>query len=414
MSNTGQSSMKTIGICGGGKMGVSFFNYLIRFHYPVIFYVRNQEKLMKIKNNYMKRLSSKSKSRDGMENEPEKVHFTQNIEELADADIVFEFITESLEEKSAFIRKLVLNKANPKQVIATGSSSLVPSKLSPAFADENIIGVHFIYPVQYIKTVEVIFGKQTPLEVIDGVKAFLLAIEKSPMLLDEETGSITTKALINLQNEAFLIAKEYNLPFHIIDEIVAKEDYSIPPFELTDSVGHDVIHDSIKGHFDGTEEAIRFEAFKKQLEMNIHQGILGKKSGKGFLDLDSPAADAKGISAMEQSVVEEISNRLRMAYIHPCLKMLDQCKVNLEELDRVFCELNQTENGPVKIAFADGMEGVLKTLEYLHEKYGAYFKPPAFVQYIAKMGLGRDEVDRQLRMFEMGGKRPDWHRENFG
>lgn len=403
-----------IGICGGGKMGMSFFNHISRFDFDIVFYIRNPNKLKETEESYRRAAALKSKKAGARTVPNGRVKFTDDIRELGETDIVFEFIREDRHSKRELIGTLQSAGRNPGKIIATGSSSFTPSGLSTGHSGEYVIGVHYIYPVQYIKTVEVIYGRETKPHVIEKVREFLNFTGKKPLLLSEEVGSVTTRILLDCQNEAFKLQKEFNLSPWDIDEIVGEDDYILPLFELADGAGLDIICNCITGHHENSREISRFDGFRQYLEEKIGAGHLGKKTGRGFYDYSGKGEARKSPAARIGSEMRRaVSDRLKLLYINSCMKLLDGCWTDSVELDDAFRELNQQDRGPVDLAFQYGLENLLRKSHEL-VAHGSHYCTPGIVKYAVEYGVGREDIDRQIRLFKMGGKRPDWHHPNFG
>jgi len=409
------SRFKTIGICGGGKMGVSFFNYISKFDFNIVFYIRNSEKREKINRSYFRNFMTKQKNGDIEVSDIPNVVITGNIEELGDSDIIFEFVAEDLNVKRKVIEALISVSRNPEQIIASGSSSMTPGMLHKDYSKHNIIGVHYFYPVQYLKTVEVFYGAGTDKSVIEKVCCFLDSIDKKRLLLGEEAGALIIRVFSGMQNEAFKVFKHNNIDPGEIDRLIEKENFAMPPFDLIDSVGFEIISNCIEALYGGSDEYEYHKEMKDYLEIQMLNGWLGKKSGRGFFDYTGGSRKSSGeYGTVGESVLrEEIVDRLKMMYLNSCFSLLNDCWVNTDELDTALCEINQCDKGPVEIAYEYGMTKILEKLEGCSSRYGIHFKPPEIVRYIVKNGIGRDEIDRQIRLFNMGETRPDWYNEDF-
>ena len=386
----------TIGICGSGKMGVSFFNFIVQFDFDIVFYIRNKEKLQKIQKLYEKRKFYKI------------VTFANELTCLSDCDIVFEFVSEDLEVKKKIIEALLMQRRNINQIIASGSSTHVPSRICSEQYIRSCIGVHFIYPVQYVKTAEVVCGIQTSSETVDKIKKLLLSLGKKPVIVSEEVGTFTIKIMTAAQNEAFNIVEELHiLPRHI-DTIVASHNLMLPPFELCDSIGLEIILNGIEGQYYGKEADGSYLGFEKCLEKMVASGCLGKKNGKGFFN-DMEHTYCKKPCDPEEIDESLIYDRIKLAYINSCLRIIDNAWLEITEIDSAMCEVYQSPTGPIAFLFKTGPKEILNMLEELSGRYGNNFEPPKVLRYIVNNNIRSDEIDRQIRLFKVGGTRPDWH-----
>ncbi|HEX3028847.1 MAG TPA: 3-hydroxyacyl-CoA dehydrogenase NAD-binding domain-containing protein [Clostridia bacterium] len=398
---------ETIGICGGGKMGTSFLNFIVPFDYNIVFYIRNESKLQEVKRRYEKNISAKRSNSSGA-----SVVFTNRIEDLGHCDVVFEFVSEDIKTKSLLFQELTGQAENSRQIVVTGSSTLVPSKLCQRNAITACIGVHFIYPVQYVKTAEVIYSSKTSREVIEKIRDFLVYTGKKPFVVNEEVGSFSIRILISVQNEAFKLSKEFGLNPAQIDKIIARDNVVLPPFELCDSVGPEIIYNSIKGLYEGCKEYEEYSDFSNYLVQMMSNGCLEGNNGKSCI---GRFENGKGKQIIEPDERQEnhIRNRIKLAYINSCLDILDFGLLDTVQLDTAMSEINQSASGPISLLFEQDLCETLSILEEFSIKYGDRYKPSGILKYMASFKVGRDEIDRQIRLFKMGGGRPYWHNQDI-
>lgn len=396
---------ETIGICGGGKMGTSFLSFIAAFDFNIVFYIRNEEKIQQVRKRYERIIANKSN------NSKARAVFTSKIEDLSNCDVVFEFVSEDIEIKKLLFNALTAQSKNSRQIVVTGSSTIVPSKLCKEEALKSCIGVHFIYPVQYVKNLEVIYNNETSKEVIKRICDFLVYTGKNPIVVNEEAGSFTIKVLLSLQNEAFKLLEEFDVAPAEIDRIIAKDNIVLPPFDLCDSVGLDIIYSSINSLYKGTDQYDQYRNFRGHLERMIANGYLGRKSWKGFFS--KSGNDDVSVLKIDENLENHIRTRLKLVYINSCLYLLNYVWIDTIQLDDVMREMNQSSIEPISFLFEKGAKEVLHMLDEFSAKYGEQFKPPEILKYIVKYDMGRDEIDRQIRLFKMGGRWPDWHNKNI-
>ncbi len=410
------NGFKTVGICGGGKMGFGFFDHITRStDLNVIFFIRNSEKAEKIRLSYMRKLSGRMKRGEIREEELPEVIVTDRLELVGECDIVFEFIAEDVEAKRELFRKLVSVKRKNGQVLVTGSSSLVPGKIMPEdYEKNNLLGVHFIYPVQYIKAAEVIYADKSDREVVEKVIWLLKYLGKNPIPVHEEVGAFTIRILSRLYNEAFTLYRRENISPVIIDQIVGKEDFAAPPYDLGDTVGLEIVLNSFTALYEGTGEYAKHSELRNFLKEKISKGDLGKKSGRGVLDYTSKEENCfEGVGSPDDETRKIVAERLKMVYFATCFKLLHGCWIDSELLDTVMSELYSIPKGPIALACEYGLGNTLQRLKEFSAAYDDVFSPPGILEYAVKNNVGRNEIDRQIRLFRMAGKRPDWYPEDI-
>jgi 3-hydroxybutyryl-CoA dehydrogenase len=403
-------SFKKIGILGGGKMGGGFFD-CISGHagFDIVLYARNTEKREILRQAYLKKLARKQKSPGAGCHNCGEVVFTGNLDDLGDTDIVFEFTCEDKRVKKELIKKLVLAKKKKEQVIVTGSSSMVPGRLWENCVEDNVFGVHFMYPVQYMKTVELVYKRGSHEGTIAKVRDFLIGIGKRPVLMPEEVGAFTIRIMSAIAAEAFNFSKETGVSPGEVDRIVMEEGFADPPFNLCDSVGLETIRNSLEELYAGTEEYCLHIPLLEYIEDRIAEGKLGKKTGAGILDYGKKENGQEAAAATEHETRELAADRLRMIYIKTCFGLLDGCWMESSTLDEVMGEVYGTVHGPVTMAYEYGLERVVEKLDNYAQQYGKQYTAPGILKYAAANKAGREELDRQIGVFAMAGTRPDWH-----
>lgn len=411
------NGFKTVGICGGGKMGLGFFDHITRFtDLNVVFFIRSPEKAEKIRLSYMRKLSGRVKRGEVRKDELPEVIITDDIELVGECDIVFEFIAEDVEAKRELFRKLINVRRKTEQVLVTGSSSLVPGKIMPEnYEKNNLLGAHFIYPVQYIKAAEVIYADRSGRETVEKVSGFLKYLGKNPIPVHEEVGAFTIRILSRLYTEAFTIYRRQNISPVIIDEIVEKEGFAAPPYDLSDTVGLEIVLNSLKALYEGTSEYNKHTELRNFLEERVNKGDVGKKSGRGVLDYTGKGENCfEGVNSnLDDATRKMVAERLKMIYFVTCFKLLDGCWIDSELLDTVMMEIYSTPKGPIELACEYGLENTLQRLKEFSAAYDDVFNPPGVLEYAVKNNVGREEIDRQIRLFRMAGKRPDWYTKDI-
>ena len=86
-------------------------------------------------------------------------------------------------------------------MFATNTSSLSITEIG-AGLDRPVIGMHFFNPAPVMKLVEVIAGLNTPVEMVDKIKAISVEIGKTPVQVEEAAGFVVNRILVPMINEA--------------------------------------------------------------------------------------------------------------------------------------------------------------------------------------------------------------------
>ncbi len=192
------------------------------------------------------------------------------------ADVVIEAIVEKLEVKQKLFADLE-TKLKPGAIMATNTSSLKLEDIARPLADPGrLVGLHFFSPVPMMPLVEVVRGAATREDEVKKGAAFVVAIDKFPLITRDVPGFLVNKVLTPYMFAAFQ-RLEAGEDKQKIDEAARTFGMPMGPIELADSVGLDVcLHVAkILGGSSGSGEG-------SKLERLVQSGRLGKKTGEGF------------------------------------------------------------------------------------------------------------------------------------
>jgi 3-hydroxybutyryl-CoA dehydrogenase len=203
----------------------------------------------------------------------------------ADADIAIEAVPERLDLKAGIFAALV--DATPdRAILASNTSSLSITEMQDATASPGrVIGLHFFNPVHINRLVEVVRGIRTDAHVVEDATAFVRALGKEPVVVNDSPGFATSRLGVLLGLEAMRMVEEGVASAADIDKAL-ELGYRHPmgPLRLTDLVGLDVRLDIAEYLHD----RLGSEAFRPPqiLRDMVAAGRLGRKTGEGFYRWD--------------------------------------------------------------------------------------------------------------------------------
>lgn len=166
-----------------------------------------------------------------------RIHTTASYEDFADVDFVIEAVFESTELKlavSAEIEASVL----PRAVLGTNTSSLPITALAQGVTEGrrgDFIGIHFFSPVDKMKLVEIVRGEQTSDETLARVFDFVLAIGKTPIVVNDSRGFFTSRVIGRVADEAATMLAEGAAPSSI-EQAGLQAGYPVGPLQLSDEI----------------------------------------------------------------------------------------------------------------------------------------------------------------------------------
>ena len=283
-----EERMEITNVCviGSGIMGSGIAQLCATHGYNVNLVDINIEILKNTKKAIEKNLErffvSKNKiSKEEAENILNRINLNINRDEaINDTQIVIEAVFEDMALKQQLFSDLdaICNK---EVILASNTSSLsITDIASKSKIQERIVGIHFFNPAPVMKLIELIRGKNTSDEVLEKSKFFSESLKKTVVSIKDSPGFVTSRLIYVLCNEAIDMLREGIASAEDID-IACRLAFNFPmgPLELSDLVGTDIyLH---IGEY--LEKAIG-EKYRTSplLEQMVKDGLLGRKSRKGF------------------------------------------------------------------------------------------------------------------------------------
>jgi 3-hydroxybutyryl-CoA dehydrogenase len=279
-------SIESVFVAGGGLMGGGIaYAVSVVAQKPVKVYDINNEVLAQSQAAHVKllaRLVEKGKlTQDQVHAAQERLQWTTDLSQAAEADLVIEAIPEKLALKQAFFAKL--EGICPEQTIfASNTSSLsITSLASATRRGDRFIGMHFFSPVHLMKLLELIRGLETSDQTYEQLKAFGLSLGKEVITANDFPGFITTRLGMVLLNEAmFALMEGVGTPEDIDMGMKLGFNHPMGPLALADAVGLDVCLAAMTTMQEGFGDP-RYRPCPL-LKRYVQAGHLGKKTGRGF------------------------------------------------------------------------------------------------------------------------------------
>jgi len=276
---------KTIGVVGAGVMGAGVAQNLAQTGHEVILVDLSQDILtharQEIRNGVRAQaLFGRGPSLD-LKTLLDRIRFTTDDQELADADYVIENATEKWSIKEPIYRRLD-TICKPNVILAANTSAIPITRLASATSRAaRVIGIHFMNPVPQKPMVEVIRGYHTSDQTVQETKSFLLAMGKDCVVVKDSPGFVSNRVLMLTINEAiFLLHEQVSTPADIDQIFKSCFGHKMGPLETADLIGLDTILLSIEVLRDSfSDDKYRpCPLLRKMVDAGLH----GRKSGQGF------------------------------------------------------------------------------------------------------------------------------------
>jgi 3-hydroxybutyryl-CoA dehydrogenase len=280
--------IKSICVAGAGTMGSGIALAAALSGYPVILADTNFTVIEKARRSVTENLSfltSKNKiSQTDSEEIFQRITFTSAISDCI-ADLVIEAIIEDVEAKVALFRQLsAIN--SPDAIFVSNTSSLSISVLQKDVANPSRFGgMHFFNPAHIMKLVEVVQGDQTSTNVTDELMNVCRQLGKIPVLCKDAPGFIVNRVARHYYLEAMKIVEAEIASPEEVDRIMESSGFKMGPFKLMDLIGLDINLAVSRSLYEALQQPARLKPSSLQ-EQKVHQGLLGRKTGKGFYSYD--------------------------------------------------------------------------------------------------------------------------------
>ena len=269
-------------IAGAGTMGYSMADRFASYGYEVVLWNHRQASLDRARG----LISEESRN---------KIAYTTADDALADFDVLVESITENLDVKLAFYKKLSA-LAPADALICTNTSGLSINKLASAVSNPGrFLGMHWFNPPTLIPLIEIIRNDATTDEAAQAIYDLSLAIGKKPALVQKDVpGFAANRLQLAVIREALALVKDGVVSAQDIDAVMK---YGLGfrwavlgPLETADFGGLDTFEHIASYLMPDLADGHEVPAL---LAEHYEKGELGVKTGRGFYDYPGNVAKEK-------------------------------------------------------------------------------------------------------------------------
>ncbi len=216
-----------------------------------------------------------------------RIQPTGRVQDLKDCDLIIEAVFENRELKAR-----VTQEAEPMLAaggfFASNTSTLPISGLAKAsIAPEKFIGIHFFSPVDKMKLVEIIRGKQTSDEMVARAYDYVQAIGKMPIVVNDSRGFFTSRVFGTFVMEGVAMLGE-GIPAPAIENAGIQCGMPVGPLAVLDETALSLsLHVMEQTRADFAAEGKTYVATPGELlvadMVRIHQRP-GRAGGAGFYE----------------------------------------------------------------------------------------------------------------------------------
>jgi 3-hydroxybutyryl-CoA dehydrogenase len=283
--------IKKVGVVGCGLMGSGIAQVCAQSGYQVVVSEINDELLKRgmasISSRLAKNVEKGKLSAEDRDSTLGRIKGTTSTKDFADCDLVIEAIIENMELKQKMFAELD-KVCPPETILATNTSVLSVIDIATATArPDRVLGLHFFSPVPLMQLVEVIKTIATSDDTVKVAVELVGSLGKTAIIAKDTPGFV-----VNRQLAPFIM----NAIRMLEDGVASREDidagvklglnHPIGPLQLADFIGLDTVYFGAIDMYDKFKEPQY--APPVLLRKMVAAGWLGRKTGKGFYDYDSP------------------------------------------------------------------------------------------------------------------------------
>jgi 3-hydroxybutyryl-CoA dehydrogenase len=279
--------IKTIGVVGAGQMGKGIAQVAAQTGFKVIVVEPYDEMIEKAKKDIDANLSRTVEHNRISRKEKEKIlsllSFSKQLENFEKADIVIEAAVENVGVKQDIFSNLD-KICPPHAILATNTSSVPIGKLAKATQrPDKVIGMHFMYPAQKMKLLEIIKTPATSAETYEIVKNLAIKMGKTPITVADRPCFVTSRLIQTLINEAiFCLYEGVSSKEEIDAALKLGMNHPMGPLELADFIGLDVVLSMQEALYNGFKEP-KYRPCPLLVSL-VEVGHLGRKTRRGFYE----------------------------------------------------------------------------------------------------------------------------------
>ena len=282
--------IRNVAIIGAGTMGHSLAQVFAQGGHNVRLHDIREDVLSKSMSLIASNLATQVELGLVEKNQPAAIlKRIRTVTQMADAGADTDFVIEAVVE-DAGVKKEVFATLDavcpPKAILASNTSYMDIFKFVQTRRPEKVLITHWFAPPHIVPLVEIVPGPETARETVDAIKALLIRLGKTPIVLSKFLpGFIANRLQSALGREVlFLLENGYASPEDIDEATKASFGLRIPILGLVkrmDFTGLDLTQKVLKNRSYEPPKPIEKSRIIDGL---IAQGKLGVKSGSGFYD----------------------------------------------------------------------------------------------------------------------------------
>lgn len=285
------SGIDRVGVIGGGLMGSGITEVAARAGLDVIVVEVNSDAVKAAAERVegsLRRAESRGKI-DAAEVTAvlDRITFTEDLDTLADRDLVVEAASEDETTKLDLFRRVGQILDQDDAILTSNTSSIPIVKLGAVSGRaHHVMGVHFFNPAPVMQLVELIPSLTTSAETLDRMRGWVTdTLGKKPIDATDRAGFVVNSLLVPYLLSAIRMYEAGYASAEDIDRgMVLGCGHPMGPLALSDLIGLDTLKAIGKSMYDEFKEPLYSPP--PLLDRMVDAGLLGKKTGQGFYGYD--------------------------------------------------------------------------------------------------------------------------------
>lgn len=391
----GKFRPKKVGVIGAGWMGSGIATSCAIHGMDVV--LKDVSKVIAergkkhIEHNLSEMLSRNEISATEKSNVLNRVQTTEKAQTFADCDLVIEAVFENANLKQKVTQEAEIH-IDEYSFIGSNTLSIPISQLAEASQQpENYVGLHFFAPAHRVPLVEIVRGKKTSDETIARAFDFVKAIQKTPILVEDNWGFYVARVQNTYALESITMLSE-GYPPALIENLGLQAGMPKGGLSLADDIGLKIIltyEEQAHQHYGS--KYIQHPAVKVLQKIVNELDRKGRQQGKGFFEYGENGSKQLWQELTEHFPVTldyydraEIVERLLFAQVIEagwCLQEKVIKTIAAANLGSIHgWGFPATKGGVIQYIFDYGKDAFVERCAGFQERFGQRFRVPTFIE----------------------------------
>jgi 3-hydroxyacyl-CoA dehydrogenase/enoyl-CoA hydratase/3-hydroxybutyryl-CoA epimerase len=389
--------MRKVGVLGAGMMGggIAYVTALAGVH--VVLKDINLASAQKGKD-YAVRLLDKQVATGRISAEQRdtvlaRIKTTGRDSDLEGCDLIIEAVPEDRQLK-AQVTAAAEQVVVPYAVIASNTSTLPITGLATAIGrQERFIGMHFFSPVDKMRLVEIIKGARTNDMTLARAFDFVQQINKTPIVVNDARGFFTSRVFATFTNEGIAMLGE-GISAVMIETEARKAGMPVGPLAVSDEVSLSLmsqIRQQARKDLEAQGDTLTDHPATAVIDLLLNEyKRAGKAAGGGFYEYPDggqkrlwPELKARFEKPEAQIAGQEIRDRLLFIQAIETVRCVEEgvlrstTDANIGSMYGI--GFPAWTGGALQFINQYGLKDFVARAQYLAERYGERFQPPALL-----------------------------------